>query len=219
MLNQEPSVPVWDLFVRAFHWLLVAAFCVSYITEGEPEWLHLTSGYTILALVLARILWGVFGSTHARFSDFVRTPRSVIAYLRALRHGEAKLYLGHNPAGGAMVVALLVSLLLTTGAGLVLLAAEEGEGPLSGWLIAAPSTSAPEDLERDGYSEESEPEHHESALAEVAEEVHELFANLTLALVVVHILGVVFESRREGQNLVRAMVTGRKRAPPESPAP
>ncbi|MDY6830196.1 MAG: cytochrome b/b6 domain-containing protein [Pseudomonadota bacterium] len=216
-MNQEPTVPVWDLFVRVFHWLLVVAFCISYITEGDPKWLHLASGYSILALVLARILWGFFGSPHARFSDFVPTWRSLIAYLRALRRGEAELYVGHNPAGGAMVVALLLSLLVTTGAGLVLLAAEEGEGPLSGWLIAAPSTGALEELEYDSYDEESEPEHHESALAEAAEEVHELFANLTLMLVAVHILGVVFESWRERQNLARAMVTGRKRIPPKAP--
>lgn len=212
-MTDNTDVRVWDPLVRIFHWLLVAAFLVSYLTEGDPEWLHVWSGYLIVALLLVRIVWGFVGTRHARFSDFVRSPGEVRRYIRDSLRGRAGYYLGHNPAGGWMVLALMLSLLVTTSAGLVLLAAEEGEGPLVGWLIAAGEhvekspDYEPAETEREAREDESG----ESPLAESAEEVHELFANLTLALVILHVLGVLLESLRERQNLARSMVTGRKR--------
>lgn len=160
-----------------------------------------------------RIVWGFVGTRYARFSDFVRSPRVVVRYLRDNLRGQADYYLGHNPAGGLMAIALIVSLLVTTGAGMVLLAADEGEGPLAGWLVTAgerpqgSTETEPVSADRD----ERESEESKSPLAESAEEVHEFFANLTLALVLLHILGVIVESLRERQNLARAMVTGHKR--------
>lgn len=211
-MKTDDLVPVWDPLVRIFHWLLVAAFTVSYLTEGEPEWLHVWSGYLIVTLLAIRILWGFIGSRHARFSDFVRSPGTVWRYLGDNVRGKAAYYLGHNPAGGVMVIALMLSLLVTASAGMVVLAAEEGEGPLAGWLITAEGHN--EGQSESAYAETDDEEDHEeqeSALAEGAEEVHEVFANITLALVIVHILGVIVESLRERQNLARSMVTGLKR--------
>lgn len=112
-----PTVKVWDLFVRFFHWSLVALFAIAFLTGDEVEWLHLTAGYGIAGLVAARIVWGFVGSRNSRFSNFVKGPRAVLTFLRQTMRLQAPRYLGHNPAGGAMVIALLVLLagLCTTG--------------------------------------------------------------------------------------------------------
>jgi len=216
-MNQDNQVRVWDPFIRIFHWLLVIAFFTAYLTEGEPEWLHAWAGYLIVGLLALRIIWGFIGSEHARFSSFVFSPGTILAYLRDIIRGRAAYYRGHNPAGGAMILAIILSLLITSGAGMVVLAGEEGEGPLAGWLIATPemqSGVAPGETHNkseEGEEAHEEEEHEESALVETAEEVHELFANLTLALVILHVIAVIVESIRERQNLVRSMFTGYKR--------
>jgi cytochrome b len=105
------QITVWDRFVRVFHWCTVALFAAVFLSTDQQS-IHQPLAWVLLALVLARILWGFVGSRHARFTDFVHHPRTIRAYLRDLRLGRARRYLGHNPAGGAMVVALLFMLLL-----------------------------------------------------------------------------------------------------------
>ena len=105
--GRSPEVRVWDPFVRIFHWSLVGLFVLAFVTGDEIEWLHIAAGYAIAALVALRVVWGFVGPRHARFSDFVRPPREVSRYLRDAIRLRAPRYLGHNPAGGAMVVALL----------------------------------------------------------------------------------------------------------------
>jgi cytochrome b len=105
-------VRVWDLFVRVFHWLLVIAFATAWYTGGIWDQPHLAAGYVVLALIVARIVWGFVGSRYARFSSFVYPPHTVVRYMRDMVHLRAPRYLGHNPAGGAMVIALLVVLLV-----------------------------------------------------------------------------------------------------------
>lgn len=190
-MNSE-SVKVWDPLVRVFHWVLVVAFFTAYFTEEDLMDVHVLAGYTVLGLVLFRILWGLVGTRHARFSDFVFRPATVMQYLRDIFALHPKRYLGHNPAGGLMIVLLLISLLATTLLGLGVYALEEGAGPLAGMLAGAGEV-----------------------WEDVFEETHEFFANFTLFLVVVHVAGVVVESLLHGENLVRSMVTGRKVARPE----
>lgn len=199
-MKRRTGIRVWDPFIRLFHWTLALAFFAAYFTEGEPEWLHVTAGYLIAALLAVRLIWGFVGSEHARFTDFVRSPVTVLHYLRDEFAGRARRYLGHNPAGGIMVLALLLSLAGTALSGMPLLAAEEGEGPLAGWLVPAP-------VEQAANGQDAP----ETALAKNAEEVHEVFANLTLLLVSLHVLGVAVESVRHRENLTRAMITGYKR--------
>lgn len=103
----SPMVRVWDPLIRIFHWGLVGLFAVAFITGDEITWLHLTAGYTIVALLVARLVWGFVGPTHARFGDFVRPLPQVLAYLRDAARLRAGRHLGHNPAGGAMVLAML----------------------------------------------------------------------------------------------------------------
>lgn len=182
------TVKVWDPLVRTFHWTLAVSFAVCFVTEDEVLALHVAGGYLIVGLLLLRLVWGFVGPRHARFSDFVRGPRTVREYLKDVLAFRAGRYLGHNPAGGAMVVALLVSLALTTLTGLATYGTEEMAGPLAGVLAGVGKTGG-----------------------KVFEEVHEFFANFTLVLVVAHVAGVLLASLQHRENLVRAMFDGRKR--------
>lgn len=110
-------VKVWDPIVRIFHWTLVACFVIAYGTGDEVERVHVAAGYAIAGLFAIRILWGFVGPRHARFSKFIRPPREVLAYLRDVALLRAPRYIGHNPAGGAMIVALLVALAGTCATG------------------------------------------------------------------------------------------------------
>ncbi len=109
------TVKVWDAFVRAFHWSLVALFAIAFLTGDEAAPVHVAAGYAIAALLALRIGWGFIGPCHARFSDFVPSPRDAVAHLRDALLFRGRRYLGHNPAGGLMVVAL-IGMLIATGA-------------------------------------------------------------------------------------------------------
>ncbi|MGE0658827.1 MAG: cytochrome b/b6 domain-containing protein [Reyranellaceae bacterium] len=199
-------VKVWDLFVRTFHWSLATLFVIAYVSEGEPLWLHSWAGYLIAVLVLLRVVWGFVGPRHARFADFIAGPVRVLRYLVGLATGTARRYLGHSPAGGAMVIALLLSLLATTGTGMALHAVRNGAGPLA---FAIPAQTAivtgDQRLREDGRARKPRKPGHD------IEEIHELFANLTLVLVFLHLGGVLAASLAHRENLVRAMLDGRKR--------
>lgn len=108
--SRPESVRVWDIFVRLFHWSLVGLFVFAYLTGDEWDNAHEIAGYCIMALVAARIVWGFVGSKHARFSSFVFSPATIAGFLKDSVHLRAKRYIGHNPAGGAMVIALLIAI-------------------------------------------------------------------------------------------------------------
>lgn len=116
--NEPERVRVWDPFVRFFHWGLAGAVLVAFVTEDDLLGLHTLAGYTVMGLIAARLVWGVIGTRHARWWDFVRGPRAIKAYLGDVLRGHPARYLGHNPAGGAMAVALIGGLILTTLTGL-----------------------------------------------------------------------------------------------------
>jgi cytochrome b len=169
-------VKVWDPFVRLFHWALVASFAVAWLTADEVKDLHEWAGYAAGALIAFRLLMGFAGSRYARFRQFLRSPREVFGYIKDILLKREKRYIGHNPAGGLMVLALLVAI-----AGVA----------LTGWMQTTISYWG----------------------VEWVEDTHELLANGMLALIALHVLGVVTAGLRHRENLVRAMVTGRKRAP------
>ena len=116
---ERPRTLVWDAPVRVFHWLLAACFAVAWLSAESERWqlLHITAGYTMAGLVVFRILWGLVGTRHARFSDFVRGPRAVAAYLKSLLRGRPEHHAGHNPAGALAILALLALALLTVATG------------------------------------------------------------------------------------------------------
>lgn len=193
-------VYVWDPVVRIGHWLLVIGFFTAYFTEDHLLTQHVWAGYLVGAVVLFRVLWGFVGPKHARFSDFVVSPPRVFAYVRDQFRKGSRRYLGHNPLGGVMILALLASLGVTVWSGLAVYAYEENAGPLQGWV----STVSGETDGRDDASFETAEAFWES--------LHEFFANFTLLLVLLHIGGVIFSSIKDRENLVKAMFTGRKRA-------
>ena len=170
-----PMVRVWDPLVRIFHWSLVAAFFGAWFLGEDGGALHQALGYTVLGPVAFRLVWGTVGSRHARFADFVPTPRRLAGYARDMLARREARHLGHNPAGAVMILALL-TLLAATGA--------------TGWLQTTDAFWGSEWLDR----------------------VHALLAHATLVLVGLHVAGVIYSSLRHRENLVRAMVTGRKRA-------
>ena len=110
-------VRVWDPVVRLFHWSLVASFAVAWFTPTRSEDVHTWAGFAAAGLVSLRLIWGIIGTRHARFTDFVKRPYTVLTYLAAILRGTEPRYLGHNPAGGAMILALLAALLGTACSG------------------------------------------------------------------------------------------------------
>ena len=213
--------PVWDVAVRIFHWTLVVGFFTAYFTEGEPLSLHVWAGYVVCSLVLLRIVWGFVGSRHARFSDFVFPLRRVLADLADSLRLRAPRFIGHSPAGGAMILALLVMLTGTTLTGMAFYAVDDGKGPLSFILARGVSTAVdpaavprPVAEKGDQAEDEDDEDGNKSPDAEFWEEAHELFANATPILVILHIGGVALASLSHRENLVRAMIDGRKRPLP-----
>ncbi|WP_299437443.1 cytochrome b/b6 domain-containing protein [uncultured Rhodospira sp.] len=207
---------VWDPVVRIGHWVLVGGFLICYLTEGEPEWLHNNVGYLVAITVILRLVWGFIGPKHARFSDFVRGPGAALGYLRDELSGKAKRFIGHNPAGGLMALALLASLGATTYTGMAMLA-EEGEGPLASVMgptaqVAVVGPALADEDEHEEYGEHGGETGGHGEAGEQWEEIHEFFANTTLVLMALHILGVIASSTAHRENLVRAMIDGRKRA-------
>lgn len=208
----EP-VTVWDPVVRWGHWGLVAAFAIAYLSAEEegasPATLHVWGGYLVGAIVALRVLWGFVGPQRARFSDFIYRPVTALRYFIDLLRGHAQRYLGHSPAGGVMVVALLVSLAATVGTGWIAYSGpQQAVQADPGMLISVPAyANGTEEQEHQGTLVASA-NGEESAMAEL----HGTLANITLALVVLHVLGVGLASFVHRENLVAAMWTGKKRA-------
>lgn len=211
------GIRVWDAMVRLFHWSLVLTFFISYFTGDEENLLHIYTGYAVLGLIVFRLLWGIIGSRHARFSDFLYSPKKVIEYIKGLLSGKPQHYVGHNPAAGWMVIALLISLFVASISGLKVYAVEEGKGPLAGLttefslISSANADDDDDDKEHDehGYNDEKGGEKEGD---EFWEELHEVSANLTLLLIFLHVAGVIVSSKLHKENLVKAMITGRKNA-------
>lgn len=212
MMNHE--IRVWDPLIRIFHWGLVLTFTIGYLTGEEESNLHIIAGYAVLGLIIFRVAWGIIGTQYARFSDFVYSPGTVIQYLKDLLAKNPKHYIGHNPAGGAMVIAMLLCLFVVSVSGLKVYALEEGLGPLAGdppALTVINSAYADDDRHENGDHERDENAHGEDEEAEEFwEEIHEASSNLMLLLVFLHIAGVIVSGRLHNENLVKAMFTGKK---------
>ena len=203
------SEKVWDIFVRIFHWTLVVSMIGLYLTGEDVENVHPFFGYFVICLVLLRIIWGFIGTKHARFNDFLYRPSKISHYLKSLINGNPANYVGHNPAGGFMVIVMLLFLLVTTFTGLKVLGSE-GKGPL-----ANTKTSS----FRLAYADEDEPNdqshktghHQKSKEKEFWEEIHEFMTSIMIFLIIIHIAGVLVSSWVHKENLILAMITGRKK--------
>lgn len=188
MTTHSDTITVWDPLVRLFHWSLVASFFIAYLTEENLMDLHAWAGYVATGLVAFRLVWGIVGTKHARFSDFIAGPRRAFAYVKDLLTGQAPRYVGHNPAGGFMIMLLLLGVALAGVTGIVVYGIDESSGPLAFLAMSMPEF-----------------------VGNAMEELHEFMANAVLGLVFIHILGVAVGSLLHRENLVLAMVTGRKR--------
>lgn len=175
---KEQRILVWDWPVRLGHWLMVVAFAVAWLTsESESLALvHAAAGSVIPAVILYRLAWGFLGTRYARFADFVRGPRAVVAYLSSLLGPVPEHHVGHNPAGGWAILTLIVLGGGIGGTGYAIFQDWGGH-----WL----------------------------------EEAHEALASLMLTIVAVHVVAVAVSSRLHGENLLRAMVSGRKAGAPD----
>lgn len=171
------KILVWDWPVRLGHWLQAGGFILAWLTAESETFrlVHVVAGSIVLGVASFRLVWGLVGSRHARFADFVRGPRQVWRYLSSLFAMQPEHHTGHNPAGGWAIL-LLLNLAILTG--------------MAGWLL---------------YNELG---------GDWLEDLHEGLASALLAVVVVHLAGVLVGSLVHGENLVLAMLTGRKQGEP-----
>ncbi len=177
---------VWDLPVRVFHWSLVALFFTAWFTGEGDRWLdiHIFAGYAILGLILFRFAWGFSGTHFARFREFSYSFSEAKDYALNALKGHPERYVGHNPAGSWAVYLLLTGIFLVVTSGFFVFGAEEGHGP---------AASFASDL-----------------LGWLAKNFHNAVATAMMALVAVHVAGVIFESYHLKEKLVLSMINGRK---------
>ncbi|MGD2186803.1 MAG: cytochrome b/b6 domain-containing protein [Desulfobacterales bacterium] len=181
------SVRVWDLPTRLFHWLLVIFVIISFVTGkmgGNAMQYHAWSGFTILTLLLFRLVWGFVGSRESRFTKFVRGPSAVVRYATTLVRRDSAHYLGHNPLGGWSIIATLLALLVQAGTGLFANDDIITEGPLFDWVSKATS--------------------------DWLTRIHKLNQEVIVALVFIHVLAVLFYFFYKRENLIKPMITGVK---------
>lgn len=169
------TLRVWDLFIRLFHWSLVVTFAAAWLSSSTRDDTHQWLGLAAAMLISLRLAWGFVGKPYARFTQFVRSPIIVIQYLIAILKGTEARYIGHNPAGGFMVLALLAGVASTA---------------TTGWLMTT-----------DAYFGD-----------DTMQEIHSFCANAMLALIALHVSGVILASLRHKENLIKAMLTGKKRS-------
>jgi cytochrome b len=184
------AIAVWDLPVRLFHWVLAVLFVAQVVTGkigGALMTWHAGFGYTILALVIFRILWGFAGSVHARFASFVATPAAALRFASLLFSRRPSLYVGHNPLGGWSVIVMIVLLALQAIAGFFANDGAAFEGPLAHFVSLDAS----------------------NRLAHL----HRWNANVLLVLAAFHVAAVLFHWLAKKEDLIQAMFTGVKRVP------
>jgi cytochrome b len=173
------TLRVWDICVRLFHWSLVISFTTAWFSSSSRDDTHQWIGLIAAALISFRIIWGFIGKPYARFSQFIRGPVHTLKYLVEILKGTEARYLGHNPAGGMMVLALLAGVAATA---------------TTGWLMTTDAYFGDDNMQA----------------------FHSICAYVMVALILLHLGGVILASVRHKENLVKAMITGVKQAPQQS---
>ncbi|MDT7950343.1 MAG: cytochrome b/b6 domain-containing protein [Acetobacteraceae bacterium] len=179
---------VWDAPTRLFHWAIVVLIAVSYVSmQLDQVQIHYLSGYTILALLLFRLCWGFFGSETSRFRQFLRSPIAGFRHLAEFTRREPDREVGHNAAGGWMVLLMLLALAVQAGTGLFAGDPVEGGGPFVDQVAAAPQ--------------------------HLLSKIHSINFNVLLGLMALHIVAILAYAAVKRHDLVRPMITGKKRLP------
>lgn len=185
---------VWDAPTRLFHWTIVVLIAISYFSmKFDQIRLHYLSGYSMLALLIFRLCWGLFGSETSRFRQFIRSPVEGLRHLADFRKREPDYEIGHNAAGGWMVLLMLLALAVQAISGLFAGDPIEGGGPFIDKIGRAPQ--------------------------HLLSTVHEINFNVILALIALHIVAILAYALVKRHDLVRPMVTGKKRLPPATRQP
>ncbi len=182
---QKANIEVWDPALRLFHWLLVASFASSWWSEGRDIRVHVIAGTTMAGLLVFRLIWGVIGTHHARFASFRPSLAEIVRHARHLLNLKGEHYAGHTPIGSIMIYLLLTNLLLIALTGTALAGLQLGTGSLAGITI--------------DFRTETQ-----IAL------LHAWLVDFTLGLIAIHLAGVIVESLLQQDNLIMAMIHGKK---------
>ncbi len=182
------KLKIWDLPTRFYHWLqLVLVFAGLLSGFFAPEWwlnIHVWLGYALVALLVFRISWGFFGPQYSRFSSFIFTPSILIAHIKGIKEGKPLHFFGHNPLGALMVfglIAVMVGIILS---GLINFGGVENQGVLAGFV--------------------------DYATGDKAGKIHLFLAYALMGMIILHIIGVVVESKISKISLTKAMIDGDK---------
>ncbi len=189
MNEPQTKVKVWDLPLRIFHWLLVILVAVMFISAKRDNFdVHIIAGQALVVLLTARLLWGLVGSSNARFSSWIFAPREYLQYLKTLPQKKPSHMMAHSPIGAVAVIAILIALMVQVASGLVA-ADVDGlvEGPFAYYV---------------SYE-----------LNRLASDIHVRHEKWVLALVILHIAANAFYYFYKKDNLVRPMITGSKHLP------
>ena len=189
--SSAPSLRVWDLPTRLYHWLQ-AVLVASALATGflAPEWwmgVHVWLGYGVAGLVVFRLIWGVLGSEYSRFTSFIFAPRQIWEHVRGVIGGHPSHFIGHNPLGAVMVFAMISAIAGIGVSGFVALGGAENQGPLAGFV---------------GFT-----------VGDGAVQVHLILAIALMVMIALHVAGVLAQSWLGRESLISAMITGRKHLP------
>lgn len=187
----------WDPIVRITHWSIAIAVLANAVFTEEGSGPHIWVGYGLAAILGLRLLWGLVGPAEARFSAFWPSPRKAIAHLRDIRAGRVTNHTSHNPLGALMVYAIWGCLLtiIATGIAMAGLPPWDGaEGRAEHQSIATAAQGHEEEGDDEGEGDEGP-----------LGEIHETAANLLYLLILLHLAGVIFETRRSGKQVLVAM--------------
>jgi len=220
MTNEAASHRRWDPVVKITHWSIVLAVLANALVTEEGSSAHIWVGYALGAILGLRLLWGFIGPVEARFSAFPPSPGRALQHLREIREGRKSEHPSHNPLGALMIYAIWACLLVIIGTGIAMAGLpsskdrhEENQPAPASYSVSSVGQAEAEEDEGDGErtrtgggrGEEGE-EHEEGPLVEV----HEVAANLLYILILLHIAGVIFETRRNGRQVVLAMLPGHR---------
>ena len=198
----------WDPVVKLTHWSTVIAIVVNALITEEGSSGHVWIGYALAAVLSLRLLWGVIGPREARFTSFPPSPRRALRHLGDIANGRATHHASHNPLGALMVYAIWTTLgiIIASGIAMAGIPIAPDADP-----AAAPSAMA-STIQASDEARNEDTEEHERGEAEEGPlgEVHEIAVNLLYVLILLHIAGVLFETRRSGRHIAMAMLPGRR---------
>lgn len=190
MNNEKSKVKVWDIYIRTFHWLLLICILVSFISVRLDEMdIHFISGHCILALIIFRLIWGVVGSSTALFSNFIKGPGTILGYLKNPDSEKFRRMIGHSPIAALSVIAMLVVISVQVGTGLISDDEILLQGPLAKYVSGDMSYQATT--------------------------YHGINAKLIIGLIVLHLAAITFYRFIKKDDIVKPMITGRKRVSDE----